>query len=101
MGPEPRPGVVVALAFTYMAENYFQGRLYQTSILLVFAYAVMFLPLAFVGIRASLSQVPSSLGEVAASLGVKPWQQFVRVTLPLIAPGLGVNNNNIIFHYYI
>lgn len=84
------PGVVVALAFTYMAENYLQGRMYQTSALLVLAYAVMFLPLAFVGIRASLLQVPASLGEVAASLGAKPWRQFVRITLPLIAPGLAV-----------
>jgi len=84
------PGVVVALAFTFMAEHYFQGRLYQTSTLLVVAYAVMFLPLALVGIRASLSQVPASLNEVAASLGVRPLAQFFRITLPLIAPGIGV-----------
>ena len=84
------PGVVVALALTFAAENYFQGRWYQTSALLVAAYSVMFLPLALVGIRSSLAQVPLSLGEVAATLGANRMTQFFRVTLPLIAPGLGV-----------
>ena len=84
------PGVVVALAVTYAAETYFAGRWYQTGPLLIATYAVMFLPLALVGIRSSLSQVPSSLTEVAATLGATKFVQFGRVIFPLILPGLGV-----------
>ncbi|MEI8049984.1 MAG: iron ABC transporter permease [Actinomycetes bacterium] len=82
------PGLVGALALSYVAARYAGGRWYQTSALLVVAYAVMFLPLALIGIRASLVQVPESLTEVAASLGSSRISQLVRVILPLILPGL-------------
>jgi len=83
------PGVVVALALSYVAERYGGGRWYETSPLLIVGYAVMFLPLALIGIRSSLDQVPASLTEVAASLGSSRSAQLRRVILPLIAPGLG------------
>ncbi len=83
------PGVVVALALSYAAERTFAGRWYQTSALLIIAYALMFLPLALIGIRSSLDQVPQSLTEVASSLGVSSRGQIARVILPLILPGLG------------
>ena len=39
------PGLVIALAFTYFTEHYLAGFLYQTPVLLVVTYAVMFFPL--------------------------------------------------------
>ncbi|MHB8378641.1 MAG: ABC transporter permease [Acidimicrobiales bacterium] len=83
------PGVVVALALSYFSERHANGFGYQTAPLLIFAYALMFFPLALVGVRASVAQAPVALEEIASSLGVKRSHALLRVTLPLIAPGLG------------
>jgi iron(III) transport system permease protein len=81
------PGVVVALALVFFSVRYAFG-LYQTSTLLVAAYALLFFPLALVCVRASAGQAPPRLVEVGRSLGSNPLRAFVRVTLPIIAPGV-------------
>jgi len=83
------PGLVVALSFTYVTEHFLQGRFYQTSPLLVLAYAIMFFPLALVSVRAAVARSPVGLEEVGRSLGVRRRSVLWRVTLPLIGPGLG------------
>ncbi len=82
------PGLVIALAFTYFTEHYLAGFGYQTSLLLILAYAVMFFPLAVVSVRAAVARSPVGLEEVGHSLGVPRANVFWRVTLPLIGPGL-------------
>jgi iron(III) transport system permease protein len=82
------PGLVIALAFSYFTERYANGFLYQSAPLLVLAYAILFFPLALVGVRASVAQAPGGLEEVARSLGQGRLEVLWRVTLPLIAPGL-------------
>jgi iron(III) transport system permease protein len=82
------PGLVIALALSYFAEHDAGGFLYQSAPLLVLAYAILFFPLGLVGVRASLTQAPPALEEIASSLGVRRWVVLTRVTLPLIAPGL-------------
>jgi iron(III) transport system permease protein len=82
------PGLVVALSFTYVTEHFLQGRFYQTSPLLVLAYAIMFFPLAVVSVRAAVARSPVGLEEVGRSLGVTRRSVLWRVTLPLIGPGL-------------
>ncbi|HZB51805.1 MAG TPA: ABC transporter permease subunit, partial [Mycobacteriales bacterium] len=82
------PGIVVALALVTLAIRY--GRpLYQTAPLLVAGYVILFLPRAVVTVRAVLAQAPPVLDSVAHSLGAGPVGTLRRVTLPLIAPGLG------------
>jgi iron(III) transport system permease protein len=81
------PGVVIALSLVFFATRYVYG-LYQTSLLLVIAYAILNFPLALVCIKASVAQVPPRLTDVGRSLGRGPIAVFVRVTLPLLAPGL-------------
>jgi iron(III) transport system permease protein len=54
----------------------------------VLAYAILFFPLALIGVRASVAQAPVSLEEIAASLGTRRASVMWRVTLPLVAPGL-------------
>jgi len=83
------PGLVIALSFTYVTEHFLQGRFYQTSPLLVLAYAIMFFPLAVVAVRAAVVRSPVGLEEVGRSLGVPRRSVLWRVTLPLIGPGLG------------
>ncbi|MGH7609368.1 MAG: ABC transporter permease [Candidatus Dormibacteria bacterium] len=81
------PGVVVALALVFFCLHYL-GWLYQSSVLLVAAYAILFFPLAYVPVRASVLRTPPGLEEVGRSLGRSAWAVRWRVGLPLIAPGL-------------
>ena len=81
------PGVVVALALVYFATHY-AFHLYQSSVLLVVAYAMLHFPLAFVCVKTSVVQAPPRLVDVGRSLGRGPLSVFFRVTLPLVAPGL-------------
>ena len=52
------PGLVIALSLAYVTEHFLQGRFYQTSPLLVVAYAIMFFPLAVVSVRAAVARAP-------------------------------------------
>jgi iron(III) transport system permease protein len=81
------PGVVIALSLVFFATRYAFG-LYQTSLALIIAYAIMHFPLGLVCVRASAAQAPARLADIGASLGRHPVTVFLRVTLPLLAPGL-------------
>jgi len=85
------PGIVVALALVTVGIRFAQP-VYQTLVLLVLAYAIMFLPRAMVSIRAALDQAPPVFDEVARALGAGPLETLRRVTLPLVAPGLGAGS---------
>jgi iron(III) transport system permease protein len=82
------PGIVVALAFISLTVQTIRP-LYQSAALLVIAYAILFLPLALVSVRAALAQVPSGLEEAARSLGLGSVGIAGRVLAPLTGPGLG------------
>ncbi len=82
------PGIVVALALVTVSIHYLQS-IYQTTVLLLAAYSIMFLPRAMVSVRAAIAQAPPLLDDVSSSLGNGPFTTLRRVTLPLIAPGLG------------
>jgi iron(III) transport system permease protein len=82
------PGLVTALALSYFVEQYASGFLYQSPWLLTLAYAVLFFPLALVAVRASALRAPARLEDVARSLGRGQFAVLLRVTLPLLAPGL-------------
>ena len=82
------PGIVVALALVTVALRLVPP-LYQTSTMLVAAYAILFLPRAVVSLRAGLMQLPTALEDAAASLGLGPLAVVRRVVVPIIAPALG------------
>jgi iron(III) transport system permease protein len=81
------PGVVIALSLVFFATRY-AFSLYQTSLLLVIAYAIIHFPLALVCVKTSTAQAPARLADLGASLGRGPISVFFRVTLPLLMPGL-------------
>ena len=82
------PGIVVALALITVSIRLVPA-LYQTLPVLLVAYAILFLPRALVSVRGSLEHAPVLLDEVSRSLGQSAWATFRRVTLPLVAPGVG------------
>ncbi len=86
--PMALPGLVIALGLVSFSVRY-AFSLYQSSFELIIAYAILFLPLAVVGVRSAMAQASPRLEEVGRSLGSSPTSVFRRITLPLIAPGLG------------
>jgi iron(III) transport system permease protein len=82
------PGIIVALALITICIRHAPA-LYQTTAMLLAAYAILFLPRAVVSLRAALSHAPVELEEAARALGSHPLQVWARVTLPLIVPGIG------------
>jgi iron(III) transport system permease protein len=81
------PGIVVALSLVFFGIN-FARPLYQTLGLLLFAYVVLFFPVAMGAVRASLLQVSPRLEEAARGLGRSPYQVLRTITLPLLRPGV-------------
>jgi len=82
------PGIVIALALVSLTVHALRP-LYESTLLLVVAYAVLFLPLALVSVRAALTQAQPALEEAGRSLGLGRAAVLLRVSLPLAAPGLG------------
>jgi iron(III) transport system permease protein len=85
------PGMVVALALITVAIRFLPA-LYQSTVMLLAAYAVLFMPRAMVSLRTALGQIPPELDDVGRSLGVGSAAVLARVTLPLIARGLGAGS---------
>jgi iron(III) transport system permease protein len=81
------PGIVIALSLVFFGARY-GGVLYQTLAMLVFAYVVRFLPQALAATGAALRGVDPRVEEAARGLGHGPLSVLVRVTAPLIRPGL-------------
>jgi iron(III) transport system permease protein len=86
--PMALPGLVIALGLVSFSVRY-AFSLYQSALELIVAYAILFLPLAVVGVRSAMGQASPRLEEMGRSLGARPAAVWRRVTLPLIAPGLG------------
>ena len=81
------PGVVVALALVFFGAKYARP-LYQTHFLLIFAYAVLFFPVALGSVRSTLLQISPRLEDAARSLGHNPLRVMARITLPLMRSGV-------------
>jgi multiple sugar transport system permease protein len=62
--------------------------LYDTRIALVLTHVTINLPMTIWLMRAFFREVPRELEEAARVDGCRPVQAFVRVTLPLVIPGL-------------
>lgn len=81
------PGIVIALSLVFLGANYVHF-LYQTLAMLVFAYVVRFLPESIGTLRSGLLQISPRLEEAARTLGLSRRQAIMRVTIPLLRPGI-------------
>lgn len=79
------PGLVTALAFVTVTIRLVPG-LYQSAVVVILVYLLMFLPRAIVNLRSGLAQVPPGLEEAARSLGRHPLGAFASVTLRFVLP---------------
>jgi iron(III) transport system permease protein len=84
------PGVVVALALVTITVRVALP-LYQTVATVLLAYALLFLPRALIGLRASIAQAPLDLEYAAMALGRTPAQAVRQVTFRLAAPGVAAS----------
>jgi len=80
------PGIVMGLALVSFGSSI--GWLYQSLLLLSFAYALLFMAKAVGSVRSSVARVPENLIEISATLGQKKSATFRRVVIPLATPGL-------------
>ena len=84
------PLLLPALAFGFAALVYINKLGLSPSIpLFVLGHVIVCVPFILRTTVASLSQVDPALLDASHSLGASQWMTFRRVTLPLIAPGLG------------
>lgn len=84
------PGIVVGLALVFFALAAVP-MLYQSAVVLVFGYVVLFMPKAIGTTRAGIAAVPGSLVDVSRMLGMSPFGTWRRVTARLALPAVGVS----------
>jgi iron(III) transport system permease protein len=81
------PGIVVGLALVFLSLHLVSG-LYQTWVVVVVGYLVLFLALATGPIRVGFEQASVRADEAARTLGAGWWTRLRLVTLPVVAPGV-------------
>jgi iron(III) transport system permease protein len=77
------PAIVVGLALVYFGIRVVP-QFYQTAPLLILGYLIRFVPFTLSSTSSGLTQINPSLEEAARSLGLRPYQVMLRVTLPLV-----------------
>jgi iron(III) transport system permease protein len=87
MVPYVMPGIVVGVAFI-AAFNTPPLVMTGTATIIILSVFIRRLPYAVRSSAAALRQVGPSMEEAAISLGYSPVKAFLRVTIPLIAPGI-------------
>ncbi len=79
------PHVVTAIGVYFLFVTY---HIVGTYAGMVLAHAVLSLPFVVLNVASSLQQVDADLELAAQGLGARPVEAFMRVTLPLIVPGV-------------
>ena len=85
LSPLVIPGVAAGLGFLIVAARV--GALTSRWVLIV-AHVALVLPFVVRSVAVSAANLDPALEHAAASLGARPWRVFLRVTLPLLRPGL-------------
>ncbi len=84
--PVATPGAIIALALIVSYSGRFWLNLYNTAWIVVVAYVIKHMNLAFQPVRTGLSNISSSLLEAARLSGARPHQTWGRIVFPILAP---------------
>jgi iron(III) transport system permease protein len=87
MVPYVMPGIVVGIAYI-AAFNTGPLILTGTATIIILSIFIRRLPYTVRTTATALRQIAPSLEEAAVSLGYSPFQAFLRITVPLIVPGI-------------
>jgi iron(III) transport system permease protein len=87
MIPYVMPGIVIGIAYI-AAFNTGPIVLTGTAAIIILSIFIRRLPYTVRTTSTALRQISPSLEEAAISLGYSPFQAFLRVTVPLIVPGI-------------
>jgi iron(III) transport system permease protein len=87
MIPYVMPGIVIGIAFI-AAFNTGPVVLTGTAAIIVLSIFIRRLPYSVRTTASALRQISPSMEEAAISLGYSPFRAFLRVTVPLIVPGI-------------
>ena len=85
ISPMVVPAIIIAVAFYFLFAGW---KLIGTSTGLILAHTVMALPFVVVNITAALKGFDERLEQASMNLGANRFQTFMRITLPLISPGV-------------
>jgi iron(III) transport system permease protein len=91
--PLAAPGVLFAVGeirLWHHPANPFSEVIYRSPLLLVLATAGRFLPLGVLAARALLMRQDRGPAQAARLTGRSPWQRWLAVDLPLLAPATGL-----------
>jgi len=91
MVPYLVPGVVMAIGFVTTFRSGSFGGL-SAATMLVLIYFIRRLPYGVRSTTSSLRQIKPSMEEAAINLGAPPLSAFLKITVPLILPGLIVGS---------
>jgi len=82
--------MAVPVVITAVALFFFFAKLNLVSTFtgLILAHATLALPFVLISVRAALAGLNPDLARAAASLGARPHRVFLRVTAPLVMPGI-------------
>lgn len=87
LSPLLAPQIVVAVA---IFAQFIRWRIDGTELGIVCAHLILAIPYVLVTVSASLAKYDRRLDRAADSLGARPWERLVTVTLPGIAPGVAI-----------
>ena len=85
LSPLVIPHFTLGIAMLILASAMHVERTYS---LVVLCHVILVLPFVMRSVYVSLKNIDPALGRAAASLGATPLQCFLRIDLPLLAPGL-------------
>ena len=88
LSPLVVPGVAAGLGFLILAASL---GLLRSRVVLIAAHVALVLPFVVRSVWVSARNLDATLERAAASLGATPWRAFRRVTLPLFAVIVSVN----------
>ncbi|SMY10374.1 ABC transporter permease [Flavimaricola marinus] len=91
MVPYLIPGVVMAIGFVATFRTGFMSGM-SAAWLLILLYFIRRLPYGVRSTTSSLRQIKPSMEEAAINLGAPPLNAFLKITIPLILPGLIVGS---------